>query len=109
MVKDIYASQDGHGWYQVYQPIDTFGWWCAQDAGSILLNEIIFDLLLSPAFLQLLTDKFAPLGTGSGWANVQRDVFTYRAVELLGNRINLVIGGGGLLGRNDTHHQHTKK
>ena len=65
--------------------------------GAILLNEIIFDLLLTPAFDQFLADQLTPLGAGCRWADIQGDVFAHRAVELFGNRIYLVIGGGRLL------------
>ena len=62
-----------------------------QNPVAILGNEICFDLILRPTGSQLLSNEFAPLGTGLGRANIQRDIFAHRAVELLGDRVDLVI------------------
>ena len=61
-----------------------------------------------PAGRQFLTDQGAPLGAGLGRADIQRGILAHRAEQLLGNAVNIIIRGGGVLREGSSHPQSGK-
>lgn len=67
-----------------------------------MINKILFDLSLTFALYQHCTDQIAPLTARFRWANVQRRAFTDGTIQLLGDTIDFIVGGGGALGEDSS-------
>ena len=97
---DKRARQDDNRRDNINKPVETGARGFGQDTVTILLDEIVFDLLFRPAFGKALADEFPPLGTGLCGAYVEGDVFAHRTVHVFGDGIDFIVGddGGRLLG-----------
>ena len=92
------ARQEQHRRQHVHQPVEPAARRLGQHPIAVAGHKIVADLLLGPAFHQQVADLLAPLSAGHRRADVQRRVLAHRAVQMLGDGVDLIIRWGRRLG-----------